>query len=282
VFLTGPRHAVTFTGHVTPNHAGERVFLQRQFGSDGNRWATIDSGRIGRNSNYGIRHTFRVADTGSSSLRVVFRGDRRNIRSVSPERDVTITQAQNPNLTLAPSAYSVKFGDSVTLSGTVKGAPTGQTVTLRSRTSGGKFHDVASTTTDASGKYSFSRAPVRNAVYSATSGAKHSAQTFVGVRDVVTVNVSPGPYTVGGTATFSGSVSPAKVGHVVELQKLDKDGDYRTIQVSRVGSGSTYNIVHRFGSDGSKRFRIVVPGGPVNERGVSDSVSLTVSRAATQ
>ncbi len=280
-YLTGPKHAVTFTGHVTPNHAGERVFLQRQFGADGNRWVTIDSGRIGRSSNYSVRHTFRVPD-GSNSLRVLFRGDRRNIRSVSPELDVTVTQAQNPNLTLAPSAYSVKFGDSVTLSGTVKGAPAGQTVTLRSRTSGGKFNDVASTMTEANGNYSFTVTPARNTVYQANSGGKNSAQTFVGVRDVVTVNVSPGPYTVGGTATFTGSVSPSKVGHVVELQKLDKDGDYRTLQVSRVGAGSTYRIVHRFGSDGAKTFRIVVPGGPVNERGVSDSVSLTVSPSATQ
>ncbi len=282
VFLTGPRHAVTFTGHVTPNHSGERVFLQRQFGPDGSRWVTIDSGRIGRNSNYAIRHTFRVPDVGSSSLRVLFRGDRRNIRSVSPEREVTITQAQNPNLTLAPSAYSVKFGESVTLSGTVKGAPAGQTVTIRGRTSGGKFMEVASAKTDANGNYSVTLTPAHNTVYSAVSGGKHSAQTFVGVRDVVTVNVSPGPYTVGGTATFTGSVSPSKVGHVVELQKREADGDFRTIQVSRVGSGSTYRIVHRFGSDGSKTFRIVVPGGPVNERGVSDSVSLTVSPSATQ
>ncbi len=282
-YLTGPKHAVTFTGHVTPNHAGERVFLQRQFGPDGSRWVTIDAGRIGRGSNYSIRHTFRVPDMGSSSLRVAFRGDRRNIRSVSPELDVVVTQAQNPNLTLAPSAYSIRFGQSVTLSGTVKGAPAGQTVTIRARTSGGKFHDEATAKTDASGNYSATVAPAQNTVYQAKSGGRSSAQTFVGVHDVVTVNVSPGgPYTVGGTATFTGGVAPSKVGHVVELQKRDKDGEFRTIQVSRVGSGSTYRIVHRFGSEGAKTFRVVVPGGPVNQRGVSDSVSLTVSPSAAQ
>ncbi len=49
-----------------------------------------------------------------------------------------------------------------------------------------------------------------------------------------------------------------------------------------MGSGSTYRIVHRFGSEGAKTFRVVVPGGPVNQRGVSDSVSLTVSPSPAQ
>lgn len=66
-------------------------------------------------------------------------------------------------------------------------------MTLRARTSGAKFHDEATAKTDASGNYSFTVTPVHNTVYQAKSGGKSSAQTFVGVRDVVPVNVSPGP-----------------------------------------------------------------------------------------
>ena len=52
---------VTFTGHVSPSHAGQRVFLQQQVGN-GDDWRTIDSGVLDGTSSYSITHRFRVPD----------------------------------------------------------------------------------------------------------------------------------------------------------------------------------------------------------------------------
>lgn len=64
-------------GHVTPNQAGEWVWLERQ---DGSRWRVIVRRRLSRQS------TFAFAPFGCGSRgRVVFPGDRRNMQSASRE-----------------------------------------------------------------------------------------------------------------------------------------------------------------------------------------------------
>jgi plastocyanin len=277
VLLTGPAHKVTFTGHVDPNHRGERVYLQRQDSGNGDRWTTIDHTRLDHLSDYKIRHTFR--NPGSASLRVLFKGDRRNIRSVSSSISVEIQQAQNPKLTLSPSAYSIDYGGSVTLSGVLAGPDNAtKTVTLLSRQANQQFHQIATTTTDANGAYSFPLSPAHNALYRSEAAGKKSAQVAVGVHDVVTINpAGPVNSTAGDTVTFTGTVSPDKTGHTIELQKVGQDGKYHTIRESRVQSGSTYRFVHRLGSPGTKVFRVLITGGPYNQRGVSSSVTVNVA-----
>jgi hypothetical protein len=46
-----PGQPILFSGHVDPNHAGERVFLQSEVGNDGTDWATLTSGILGPGSN---------------------------------------------------------------------------------------------------------------------------------------------------------------------------------------------------------------------------------------
>jgi hypothetical protein len=278
VLLTGPKHAVTFTGHVAPNNGGRKVYLQRQDSGNGDRWVTIDSARLNKLSDYTIKHTFR--DPGSASLRVVFKGDRRNIRGESSSISVEIQQAQNPNLTLNPTAYSIAYGASVTLSGKLAGDTTGgKTVTLYSKQHGQKqLTAVSTTTTGSDGTYSFTLAPARNAIYQTRVGDKpRSAQVAVGVRDVVTINQSATASTVGDPVTFTGTVSPDKQGHTIELQKAGKDGKFHTVQTSRVHSGSTYSFTRRFGAPGEKKLRVLITGGPYNQRGVSDTVTVKVA-----
>lgn len=276
VLLTGPKHRVTFTGHVAPNNAGRRVYLQRQDGDAGDRWHTIDSARLNRSSDYTIKHWFKFP--GTASLRVVFRGDRRNIRGESDELDVEIQQTQNPALTLTPSPYSIKFGESSTLSGTLAGDTTGgKTVTLYGRQANQKLTELATTTTAADGSYSFTRTPAHNAIYQVRADNKNSALAVIGVHDVVTINQSTTSTTVGEQVTFTGAVTPDKQGHIVELQKLGENGRYHTVQVSRVRSGSTYSLTRRFGAPGEKKIRVLVPGGRFNQRGVSDTVTVSVA-----
>jgi hypothetical protein len=63
-------------GRVTPNHAGELVWLEHQVGS---RW------RVSRRLRLSRRSTYSAAYSCSSTGRVVFPGDRRNMRSASHE-----------------------------------------------------------------------------------------------------------------------------------------------------------------------------------------------------
>jgi hypothetical protein len=64
----------SFRGRVSPNHAGERVLFEQDTASG---WKVIARPRLSRDSGYS------VASRLAPSLRAVFPGDRRNVRSVS-------------------------------------------------------------------------------------------------------------------------------------------------------------------------------------------------------
>jgi phospholipase C len=68
--------AVRLAGHVSPNHAGERVLIQARR-TDG--WSAIATVRLDHASDYSVVRAFATATT----VRTIFRGDRRNVRSVS-------------------------------------------------------------------------------------------------------------------------------------------------------------------------------------------------------
>ena len=64
-----------FHGHVTPNHAGERVWLELQ---GGKQWQVIGRARLSDRSNYAF-----ASVRCDSSQRIVFPGDQRNAWSAS-------------------------------------------------------------------------------------------------------------------------------------------------------------------------------------------------------
>ncbi len=78
-------HAIVLRGHVTPSHAGEVVLIEVRRGS---AWHVIGRARLGHGSNYSISHSF--AQSGSVQLRVVLRGDSRNLQSDSPTLKVSV------------------------------------------------------------------------------------------------------------------------------------------------------------------------------------------------
>lgn len=268
---------ITFSGQVSPNHAGQRVFLQRQNADSGRDWHTIDRGRIGFGGQYAIVHRFVVA--GDANIRVLFQGDRRNIRSASDTLSYEISQKQNPNVSINSSANPIDEGQSTTISGVVAGVTSPQPVTLLARTARQRnFAPVASGMTDASGNYSFPQTPVVNTFYMVQAKPKHSAVLYEGVRDVVTASVDQTNVVAGTTLTFTGSVSPDKNGHVIYLQKSNPSGNgWHTIQQRNVQAGSTFTLTHRVTAPGVKQFRVVIPGGPVNQRGVSQALTVTVT-----
>jgi hypothetical protein len=66
--LTHTRQPIVFSGHVTPGHASERVFLQVQRGS-GDEWRTVATARLNGASSYALSQRWRSpasARSGSS------------------------------------------------------------------------------------------------------------------------------------------------------------------------------------------------------------------------
>jgi hypothetical protein len=274
---------IVFSGHVFPNHTGEPVFLQQQIGATDN-WRTLKRGVLGHGSNCSISYRWRVP--GAHALRVVFRGDARNIRSASDSVTVTIQQHQIADFTINSSDPVILEGQTVSISGVLDQAGTttpepNTGVTLWSRTAGqGNFRAIDATTTGMDGSYSLTEKPALNTVYQARTTFKphrHSAALFEGVRDVVSLTANPMNVVSGQRVTFTGSVTPDKAGDVVYLQRLGADGDWHNVGVNTVRHDSTFRFVRTFGAAGPKTFRARIPGDPYNIGGASSAVTVNVT-----
>jgi hypothetical protein len=283
---------VTFTGHVDPAgfHVGERVVLQSQEGATGDDWRSLKAGVIDANSNYSITYRFRVP--GVHDVRVAFPRDVRNIAADSDTITETIEQAQNPTFTIKSSAPLIDVGSQATINGVLYMPPPSATstlvpdpnvsVSLWAHEDGQPFQPTGqAVNTGTDGSYSFTVMPTHNTVYQvrttfAPPPIRHTAVLFEGVRDVVTITPSSTTSEVGQSVTFTGTVNPDKAGHVIELQRLGKDGDFHTVDIGVVDASSAYKFVWTFGAPGMHTFRTLVPGGPENVSGHSPAATITV------
>jgi hypothetical protein len=298
--FTGFPNRVTFTGTVSPADAGARVILQRQNASTGNDWRRIDRGVVDASGSFTIVHRFIVP--GDANIRVLVRSQRRNVPSTSNVLAYFISQAQNPALTIQASADPIAFGESVTISGMFASGPN-QPVTLlaRGRHQHG-FARIAEVMTNATGEYSFSpQTPINSTFYRVVNvrpcmiapahqrrhvvprckgNLTSSAVLYEGVKDVLTAQVSATTIPAGQTVTFSGTVAPDHTGHVIYLERQNPQGSgFHVIQVSFVGAGSTYSIVHRLYDPGVKVLRVFIPGGPENQGAASPPFAIAVTPA---
>jgi hypothetical protein len=299
--LTGPANKVTFTGTVNPADVGARVILQRQNSLTGNEWHRIDSGRVEAGGGFSITHTFIVP--GDANIRVLVRSQGRNIPSPSNVLAYEISQAQNPELTIAASADPIFYGQSVTISGTLVGGAN-QTVTLLARVRRQQgFAPVAQTTTDAAGNYVFpAQAPVNSTFYE-VEGSKsmpcpppspggatcdeirvgqpvRSAVLYEAVKFVLSAQVSATSVQEGQTLTFSGSVAPSHPGHVIYLERQNASGQgFHVVRVGTLTTESTFSIPYQVYSTGMQVFRIHIPGGPANAGAVSQQFTIQVTPA---
>lgn len=299
--LTGVPNRVTFTGTVSPADVGARVILQRQNSLTGNEWHRIDSSIVEASGGFTIVHRFIVS--GDANIRVLVRSQGRNAPSESNLLAYSISQAQNPQLTIQSSADPIVFGEAATISGKVA-AGEAQLVTLLARTVHQRgFAPVAQVTANAEGEYSFpAQSPINSTFYRVTSVRRpcnivvphpphrqhpdckadgvSSAVLYEGVKDVLTAQVSSTTVQAGQTVTFSGTVSPDHTGHVIYLERQNARGPgFHVVQVWLIGAGSTYAISHRFYEPGAKLVRIYVPGGPENQGTASAPFDITVTPA---
>jgi hypothetical protein len=293
--LTGYPNRVTFTGTVSPADVGARVILQRQNALTGNQWRRIDSGVVESTGDFTITHTFVVP--GDANLRVLVRSQGRNVPSESGVLADTVSQAQNPELTIQASADPIASGEAVTISGKLAVGP-GRSLTLMAHSAHQHgFAPVAQTTSNSAGEYSFPAQSLVNSTFYRVDAGQivcpsgeacpaleykpvSSAVLYEGVRDVLTAQASPTTVQAGESVTFSGAVSPDHTGHVIYLERQDARGaGFHVIQLSFVGLGSSYSIVHRFYDAGSKVLRVFIPGGPENQGAASQPVTIQVNAA---
>jgi hypothetical protein len=277
---TGERNRVTFTGTVSPADVGAIAVLQRQNAITGNDWHRIEFGVVKPDGTYSITHVFGVP--GDANIRVLVRSNRRNVPSVSNVLNYEISQAQNPELTIASSSDPIAFGQSVAISGVVAGEPKAP-VTLLARTARqGGFAPVAQTTTDAGGNYEFpAQSPVASTFYRVSSAGKSSAVLYEGVKDVLTAQISATTIPAGQSITVTGAVTPDHTGHVIYLERQNASGtSFHVVEVAVIGAGSTYTISHTIYSLGTSVYRVKVPGDPLNGGTVSPNFTVTTTPPA--
>src|ERR1019366_245758 len=226
-------HPLVFTGQVTPDHAGQRVYLQAQKGA-GDDWTTLKSGRLGAGSNYSIAYQWRIP--GERDLRVLLPADARNpARTSTGEPTTSVTLWAGPSIS-------------------------------------GPFRAIQSVSTGSDGSYSFTEQPTQNEVYyvrTTFSPFRHTAKLFEGVQDGVTLSASSSTSTVGGQVTFTGSVTPDKAGHVIYLERMGKDGDWHLVEIRFVNGSSNFQFGWTFGTSGAKTFRARITGDGQNVGGAS-------------
>jgi hypothetical protein len=280
---------IVFSGTVTPSHAGEPVYLQEQ-GGKSDDWKTIATGMLtpgstNASSNYSIKYRFRVP--GVRDVRIVLRKDARNVWTSSDAVTVTIQQAEIPDFTIATTNPITPVGQAVTISGTLDqpgttNAMLGVGVSLWARTTQqDHFRKLLdSTTSTVNGAYGFNVQPMVNTVYQVRTTQlpkRHSAVLFEGAQDTLQLSASGSTSTIGGTVTFTGSVSPDKAGEIVYLQRLGTDGDWHNVDMTSATNSSTFQFVWRFGKAGLHQFRARIYSDGRNVGGHSAAVPVTVS-----
>jgi hypothetical protein len=264
--------------------------ISRSQNSSGD-WHTLNAGLIGAGSNYSISYRFRIPDT--YTLRVLFRGDDRNIAAASDIVSVDIDQTQNRTFTINTSNPIISVGQSAIISGVLY-LPQAEAsspllpdpnvdVTLFGRALGqSTVVALGTTATGANGGYSFTVSPQNNTEYFvrttfAPPSYRRTASLFEGVQDVVTLSTSSSASMVGQKVTFTGTVAPDKAGHLIELQRLGKDGDFHTVAIGVINIASAYRFVWRFGNSGTFTFRTRVASDGQNVSGASPPVTITVT-----
>ena len=165
----------------------------------------------------------------------------------------------NPNagaLTLAATPNPVRYGSTVTLSGTLKGANNaGQAVSLLSDPFPfDAFKKIATATTNATGDYSLTQKPLVNTRYQVTQATNVSGIVTVLVRPRVSMRLSDYTPKVGQRVTFSGRVCPQHDGSTLLIQRRYSTG-YRTVRTTTLrdipgSTCSSYKRTFRIYRDG--------------------------------
>jgi hypothetical protein len=200
-----------------------------------------------------------------------------------PGKDRTFTTRSAVSLDASKRVGS--FNENITLSGQVSGgAVAGITVTLQENPFPfAGWDDVATTTTDASGKYVFVRQLKTNTawrVIAQTKPAGTSSPAFVLEQDTVTLKASTSRPKRGHSVLFTGFAMPARFGTTVYIQRLGKRG-WRTVTTAKLAITSipdTVSYAVRLRRVKSGLYRAYVAGGYDHLADASPAKRITVRR----
>ena len=180
---------------------------------------------------------------------------------------------------LKASAQQVTFSQPIALSGKVKGAKQGVTVTIERRAVNSTTYGPAGTaTTDANGDFSFADRPAKSSVYKATAGTAASPEVAVAVAPLVGLKVGDSTPRKGQRVRFKGTVRPQHDGTRVAIQRKRADGSWMTVRSPRLrDAGSSYSrYSKRIRIRRSGTYRTVIGAHADHAEGVSRERSLTV------
>jgi hypothetical protein len=174
------------------------------------------------------------------------------------ENPVGETRGQPGALSLTVTPNPVRFGRSVTISGSLTGPNnTGRTITLREDPF--PFDDlsnVGSTDTDTQGNYSFVRSPTVNTNYQVRRGGVESQTVTVAVKPTVSLRFGDRTPAAGKRIRLSGKVCPEHDGGTLEIQRRKAPKQWRTVArvtMADAGTCSTYRRRLRVRRDGAFR-----------------------------
>jgi hypothetical protein len=161
----------------------------------------------------------------------------------------------------------VTYGGAVTVTGRLVRADTGAAIAgvpvqLLGRRKGTTSWVLLSTRTSSSTGYvAFSHKPAWSLDYlwvyrgSTVFMGAGSALRPVGVRPVVSANLSRTSFALGGSVTLSGGVAPGHAGHRVYLQRL-VNGSWVTVTSRLLSTASTYAFAIKPSSRGTYYYRV--------------------------
>jgi hypothetical protein len=192
----------------------------------------------------------------------------------------TPTPCTSGALTIASSSNPSIAGRKVVISGVLTASPASgaQVVLWRERAGQSSFHQLAHTTTNSSGGYTFTlkRGTVMaDQAWYVTSGSLHSATLEQTVRAIVALAPSTHTIVAGQPVVLRGHVTPSHSGDVVLIEQRGAAG-WHVIARPRLSKGSTYSLSHRFMHAGKSELRAVLQLDARNVTSVSPTVTLTV------
>jgi hypothetical protein len=145
------------------------------------------------------------------------------------------------------------------------------------------WDDVSTTTTDASGHYSFIRPLKTNTAWRVVAGTKPpgtSNTAFVLEQDTVTLKASTSRPKRGHSVLFTGFATPARFGSPVYVQRLGKSG-WHTVLTAKLAITpipDTVSFAVRLRRAVSGVYRAYVPSGYDHQAGASTAKRVTVRR----
>ena len=271
---------VALSGTVDPTgHTGEAVLVQER---DSGAWKTIGRASITAAGTFALSATF----TGASIvvLRAELAADSRNEAAHSDPLDLVVSAPQRAGLSLVASSDPIVAGTPVTLSGTLASRDAGATVTLLAGPPSQTPGAIATTTTDASGNFSFTEMPLGDTVYRVSAEHLQSAPVVVGLRPTVALRSSALVGPLGQTLTFAGTAAGAGVGGSVDLQLLGDDGNFHTVARGVLdaggGAGPAFSLPAMLTDPGARTYRVLVDDGSAWMSGVSGSITVSVASRA--